>query len=652
MKKLFFFILLLPFIVKGQNEPLSPELDSLARVAAEQEDDSLEVELYFKIVRELQYSKPEQAFYYAQKGRDIAVQQARLFKLYHQGLTYMAILHTSLGEFDLAALKHDTLIAVAEAQQDTLAIVRAHMTAGVGEQARLRYEVAINHFLTASRFAEAMGNAQDAWAGEMNIAVVLAETERWEEAITRFRRAVPKLEAIEGMLPRVKAIQKALVLGNVAYCYNHNEGYDSALVYLRPAIQISDSLEAYSYLSDMFYNSGESHRQLANYDSALYYYQRSIQNEKKYNRNSEFGADYNGIGAVFLKQKQLDSAEVYLQKAFADLEGDDYSLNERVINYEYLSQLYEMKRDYRQAYRFARLHKIAGDSVLAEDRTEQVDRLRAQFEVEQNKRKATQLQLKTERQEKELVQSRLRQTFTLGGLGLVSLAGAFFFISQQRERKQKELVSAKNEQLNTLIKDHHHRFKNQYQFLTGLMDIESAEGRLSREVAKSYQNRMKAMRDMEDLLSMRNFQDNLSSEVEVQPLFERYRNFFLSANRKPEQILDFRYQLPDNLRLPLDETGNLLLIMSELATNSVKHNQQIHELILEARIEHLKKDEYLFKMRDNGRGWPKTPTGKLSLGTDIVEILVDNLGSSQKKTYNDSGAVIELTFKLKKKKRG
>ncbi|MEM6299835.1 MAG: sensor histidine kinase, partial [Bacteroidota bacterium] len=275
-----------------------------------------------------------------------------------------------------------------------------------------------------------------------------------------------------------------------------------------------------------------------------------------------------------------------------------------------------------------------------------------QFNVEQTKREAAQLQLKNETQEKELVESRLRQTFAFGGLGLVGLMGAFFFISQQRERKQKELVAAKNEQLNTLIKDHHHRFKNQYQFLTGLMDIESAEGRLSREVAKSYQNRMKAMRDMEDLLSMRDFQDDPSSEVEVQPLFERYRNFFLSANRKPEQMLDFRYELPENFTLPLDEAGNILLIMSELATNSIKHNKQIHELILEVDVEHLGKKEYRFKMRDNGRGWPKTPTGKLSLGTDIVEILVDNLESSQKKTYNDNGAVVDITFTLKKKKRG
>ncbi|MEM6298900.1 MAG: tetratricopeptide repeat protein, partial [Bacteroidota bacterium] len=379
MKILLLIFLLLPCAIFAQEE--SAKVDSLLRIVAIEENDSSKIMLYFQVVEELMYNDPRRGLFYTQEAKKIAAREESFTELYYFGMLYTAILHTYLNEYELAAQRYDSLLNLAAALKDSTSLAQAYMTIGGIEAGLRHHEVAMEYYMKSIEVAESINDSEIVWTGMYNMAGMQLETEQWEDAISRFRDSYRQVDAIKNISSEEKSTRKADALVVVAYCFNQMGDYDSALVNLYPAIYVLDSLESYYTLTDALYNVAEAHNELGNYDSALYYYRYSMKAEKTYNKEAiTFSSDYNGMGYVFLKMSQLDSAEYYLQRAYEGLEQTNHT-DKRAKNYSYLAQLYEKKGNYKKAYQFAQLHKIAADSIVDEERTEQIDRLQTQFNV-------------------------------------------------------------------------------------------------------------------------------------------------------------------------------------------------------------------------------------------------------------------------------
>lgn len=620
------------------------KVDSLERLIVEIEDDSLYVKMCVKLAQYLRHEDAEKAIYYARIGVNRARGQEAMARDECSLLFSLANIHTELGDFEAAEKFADTLLRFATEVKDTISIIRGNNASGVLAQQRSRYEQALVYFLANRRLAEQAEMYYNAYLAEVNFATVLAETERYREAIAHVFASLELFKKRKKSNEYHNSLVSGVTFSNMAYNYNQLKEADSARVWLSKSIPLLRKVQAYNFLSDAYYNMAEAFKLEENFDSALVYYRKSIDLERRYNEYATFGADYNGIGKVFLLAGQLDSAEFYLTAARDTLKDNPDVLVERTLNYRYLSELYEAKNDPVQALFYYKKFKTTDDSLLNTKRTEQVEELRTRYQTERRERENEFLRAEAKQKEKELTQSRI---ITGGSLAMILGIGLFAFqVTRSRRRLslKNAVIASKNQQLSNLIRDHHHRFKNQYQLLTGLMDMESAEGHISREVARSYQIRMKAMREMEDLLAQRDFTEETSGDLLLLPLIEQFRTLFFRVNEKEGQQLRFELEIPPAISFPLPIMGNLLLLVSELSANATKHNQGAEALDLYLELETNDEEHFVLTLRDNGSGWSDNPKEKTSVGWQIIQVLIEELPEGQWRTYNEGGAVVEISF--------
>jgi class 3 adenylate cyclase len=162
------------------------------------------------------------------------------------------------------------------------------------------------------------------------------------KAIEYYLRSLSESEIIGDKLRIATASQ------NVGSVYMEKiETHDMALDYFRKALSISVEISDLEAIGAVASNIGEIFSQKENYDSALFYFEKSL---TAYEEGGSGNAAYalNNIGTVYLKWNEFDMAIRYHNNAF--------ELAERINNKLHMAQslvglgnAYNRQRDYRQA---------------------------------------------------------------------------------------------------------------------------------------------------------------------------------------------------------------------------------------------------------------------------------------------------------------
>lgn len=197
------------------------------------------------------------------------------------------------------------------------------------------------------------------------------------------------------------------------------------------------------------------------------------------------------------------------------------------------------------------------------------------------------------------------------------------------QNKTAELA-AKNEQLekqNTekelLIREVHHRVKNNMQIMISLVSLQMAAttSEEEKQTLQEFGSRIRSMAIIHEHLYAKKDISNISIKQYIQELIDS----ILSSTEGPKQVevnLDI-----DPIDIDLDTSIPLGLILNELTTNSIKHafskqnNPQI-DICLKDKGGHI---EFCFK--DNGVGFDLNDPPQGSFGMDLVHILANQIGS-------------------------
>ncbi|MCL6261489.1 hypothetical protein M3O96_20485 [Aquiflexum sp. TKW24L] len=183
---------------------------------------------------------------------------------------------------------------------------------------------------------------------------------------------------------------------------------------------------------------------------------------------------------------------------------------------------------------------------------------------------------------------------------------------------QKEL-STKNDENVLLLKEIHHRVKNNLEVVSGLLALQSAkiDDPNLQEVMLSSQNRVKSM----GILHQKLYQSEHLAFIEMKNYFENLCENILDSYNETDRI---KVNIEMNeLELDVDTAVPLGLIVNELLTNSLKYAFPKGEKgRIELSLKNLAKDNFQLKISDNGVGKPLF--GK-ALGTGFGTQLVDLL---------------------------
>jgi PAS domain S-box-containing protein len=220
---------------------------------------------------------------------------------------------------------------------------------------------------------------------------------------------------------------------------------------------------------------------------------------------------------------------------------------------------------------------------------------------------------------------------------IIELNNQFCTLSQiydvTKYKQAEEKIKASLREKEVLLKEIHHRVKNNLQIISSLLDLQSQylEDSVTQSLLRDSCNRVKSMALVHETLYQSsdcakvNFTEYIESLVIN--LFQAYR---VDSN---QIILEKKF---DDVDLSIDRAIPCGLIISELVSNALKYafpNKQEGKIYLLLHCEQDKRCTLI--VRDNGVGLPSNFSFKHlnSLGLNLVKILTEQLEGTLKLNY-------------------
>ena len=186
--------------------------------------------------------------------------------------------------------------------------------------------------------------------------------------------------------------------------------------------------------------------------------------------------------------------------------------------------------------------------------------------------------------------------------------------------QQNNLISARDEEKTLMLKEIHHRVKNNLQVITSLLRLQMAE-------IDSDNEKSKFKDSINRVLTMAKIHDKMYQSEELSKLnLEDYFNG-LSTDLIDSYQIQFNVHL--HLDIKVDQIGlktivPLALIYNELFANSLKHAfKHTDSPEINVCISHLNPTQFNFTYTDNGN-WID-PMNEASFGLELIQSLTDQL---------------------------
>lgn len=211
---------------------------------------------------------------------------------------------------------------------------------------------------------------------------------------------------------------------------------------------------------------------------------------------------------------------------------------------------------------------------------------------------------------------------------------------------RKNVIETSLQEKEVLLKEIHHRVKNNLQVISSLLNLQSGaiKDENAFEVFRESQNRIKTMALIHEKLYQSNNLLKINLEEYVNDLI---KNLYNSYNLGPD-YLSLKVQVK-NIYFNIDTAISLGLIINELISNSLKHaftDRKIEEGELQIIMDNFNSNKYCLIIKDNGKGLPEgfdlknSPTLGLRLVNSLVSQIEGNI-----EINNNEGTEFKITFK-------
>lgn len=307
------------------------------------------------------------------------------------------------------------------------------------------------------------------------------------------------------------------------------------------------------------------------------------------------------------------------------------------LNFEYAQALHYdatihngMGRHVEAYEKLFRYLKYYQDTLMNAENLRQSEELKAKYEAE---KKETQIAL----QQAELAQEKLRSWVLLGGLVATLVVGGFLFALARKLRKR-------NEEKEFLLKEIHHRVKNNLQILSSLLRLQSRQitDDTALDAVREGQNRVDAMGLMHQKLYMG---DNVA-KVEMNAYLEAFGQNLLDSFGIDDERVQIKLDVP-TLQLDVDTAIPLGLIINELATNALKYAfPDGRSGSIAISLHKNDKQQLCLRVSDDGVGKANAVNdGKsTAFGTNLVQMLSKKLKGKPEEVPQAQGHAVEIVF--------
>lgn len=206
----------------------------------------------------------------------------------------------------------------------------------------------------------------------------------------------------------------------------------------------------------------------------------------------------------------------------------------------------------------------------------------------------------------------------------ILLQGVAFDISETK--RAEEIASASLREKETLLKEIHHRVKNNLQVTSSLLRLqaERVEDESARRALREGQSRIRSMALVHELL----YRSKDLSRVDLAEYVRDLVRQLVRSHGAEAAHVRVETRLT-SVAMPIDIAVPCGLILNELVSNALKHAFPAgHKGLIEVAIE-ARDRSYVLTVRDDGVGLPSDldPAATTTLGLRLVRTLADQLGA-------------------------
>lgn len=211
--------------------------------------------------------------------------------------------------------------------------------------------------------------------------------------------------------------------------------------------------------------------------------------------------------------------------------------------------------------------------------------------------------------------------------------------------KSKLRMVAQIDEKENLLKEVHHRVKNNLQTVSSLLSLQSRnidEGPM-KGLLKGTQNRVIAMAMVHEMLYMREDIRHIEYKTYVKELSEYLIRSIKGIDNKVNLSLDI-----PNIQLGIDTAIPLGLLINEALTNALKYGiKDDDDGEIYISIQKKDDDKYTLRIGDNGSGFPETINYKntKSLGLKLIHNLTRQLRGTIERDLNKKGTNYIIHFR-------
>ncbi len=625
MRQLFVLLCLSPIFLFAQNAPL----DSLEQGFIAEKNEQQKLELLSQMTAAAFDIDFKTALRYAKRGVALAEQtgdknwQPKFYEMEGR-------MHANLAQMDSAMLFFEKAMAGYTAVdnkkgQATTAFKIAWVNKRTGE-----LEKAMASDLHALRLMEALEDQE-------GIANALGRVS--EDLSLQGRQA----ESLEYAKRAVDICQKNGFQEQLQYAYRF--AGDASIAMYQPAQALdyyNQSLELLqrfqfspSNLTDILNCRGNALKRLGRYAEAMSDYKSSLEKAEKANYPGGKAAAIANLGEVNLLMGKYAEALPYQLKTIElqEKEGDLSNLTE---NYGHASTIYERLGDYKSALLYERKARRMRDSTASMQSDASISELRTQYETE--KQEST-----IALQEQQLSQQKLVQWLGIGLVALLTGFLLFLFRSFQIRTRTNQLLSAKNAENELLLKEIHHRVKNNLEVVSSLLALQSSQidDQGIKDAMQEGQNRVQSI----GIVHQKLYQGSNLGAIEMKDYFLNLSESILGSFGEEDRVTI--ECVMDQLNVDIDTAVPLGLIVNELLTNTLKYAfPDGRKGAVKIKLEQRASGILHLEVADNGVGKSGITQGT-GFGGQLVNLLTRQLNGSMREETK-GGTTIYFDFKLKK----
>ena len=400
-------------------------------------------------------------------------------------------------------------------------------------------------------------------------------------------------------------------------------------------------------------NIGKCHAQLEEYEEAIPFLENGIEAIKK-NNVGMFSSD--------LIENILELADCYLRlddyKKATDYLSEDLNpikIENIIKKNQVFASFYDKTQDYKNANFYLKKNMRIADSLSTDESSIKLKQLNVVVGEDFNNTRSRmeEQQLLLERSQNQMIELDERNNlvfislvFTLLGFAGMVYAYLKSIKNQRLIAEQKYIIENSLVEKDSLLKEIHHRVKNNLQMVSSLLSLQTKNTRSKAaiEALEEGKSRVKAMA----LIHQKLYQNEDLSVIEMQGYIESLINSVQSVYKKGGHNINITIDA-ENVELDIDRAIPFGLILNELVSNSFKYafptddeNGKIY-----IHIRKIGDQEGFFEYTDNGVGLPEDSEERAnsSMGIRLMNRLANQLQTKLNVDNTTTGVRFWFNFK-------